>query len=89
MKRLISFGAACVLTLVLSTPASAGYIATGSPAPPPPSSPSSATTDGGATDTTVTTGQGQTSDAPTDSAAAADSLMEAALNLVGSLLSLL
>jgi hypothetical protein len=83
MKRLISFGAACLLALALSTPASAGYIATGVAAPSPTPESSAAATATGEENGVGTADQNQTGDTP------ADLLTEAALSLVGSVLSLL
>jgi len=80
MKNLRTFGAACVLALTLSVPASAGHIELGA-TPPPPPPPASATTATG-TDTDDVAGHieiGVTSD---------NSLTGAALTLLQSVLAL-
>lgn len=83
MKNLRSFSAACVLALLLSMPASAGYIQTGITGPQPSPSPSpTMTTAAEGTDADSVAGQIQTGDTPGDSVA------QAALTLLQSVLAL-
>jgi len=83
MKNLRSFSAACVLALLLTMPASAGYIQTGiiGPQPSPSPSPTTTTTDEG-TNASSVEGQIQTGDTSDDSVA------QAALTLLQSVLAL-
>lgn len=78
MKTLRTFGAACVLTLMLTVPALAGHIETGV-APPQPPAPTPTTS---GPDTGGTAGHIETGAAPTDP------VITTALSLIQSVLTL-
>lgn len=84
MKNLRQFGAAFVLTLALCGPAWAGQISTGKDAPPPPQSASTSSTESGGT----AAADGQISTGYEEAPAPSEVIVEAALSLLGSVLSL-